>query len=501
MFLGANDLAVVQKFVTAAGLYATGKRQRPHFKVQRDPVTLQRQIGHGTRSPVDFVANTIDLSTVLGSECCRAVRAVLHRPLPPGGQIKQIAVAVTPTRAYAVCMVEAPVAVFIKDVPAVSAEAVAGIDPGRTTALSVASLDGEITRTIQPPLFRNARYLQKVRRLQRRADRQLRAANPGCFDSRGRWTRRADKLVRSNGLRLTRARIAEGTRHIAAARCEAYHLGANWLLREFARIGVGHWRGQGKAGGIGGWKRAQNRRDYDNALAEFVDILKDKAERCSQPRLVVDVHEAFTTRHCFDCDQPTGPRGWRGLHRRVWDCSHCGAHHQRDFVSARAIARRALAQTAAGAQPAQPESSGRKARTPAASSTKERGRRARAKSPSVPKRASERARRSGVSAASPPTGRAADGVGWTERAAPCSQPPNCLRQQSLLPLSEVPRALQDAGLDGAGDPSPLPSAPSQVTGRSPCRLRRRPISTHPQKSSRRVDQPLTSNQQTWFHGF
>ena len=514
-FSAQTALAVAQKFETAARLYATGKRNRPKFKVQGDPVTLQRQLGHGTSSPLDFTRGTVDLSTVLGSACGEAVRAVLHRPLPPGGQIKQIAIAVTPTRAYAVCMVEAPAAAFVKEVPEVLPTAVAGIDPGRTTALSVASLDGVSMFAIQPPLFRNALHLRKVQRLQRHADRQLHAANPHCRNAKGRWTKRIDKLVRSAGYGRTRTRIAEGRRHIVAARREAYHLAANRLVAEYALIGVGHWRGRGKAGGIGGWRRAQNRRDYDNALAEFVDLLKDKATRCSHPRQVVDVHEAFTTRRCFDCGEPTGPRGRRGLKIREWTCAHCGAHHHRDFASARAIARQALAEAAAGALPAQPEPK-KKGSNPAASPTRKRARKARvkpslatgkearsprAKYPSMPKRASERARRSGVSAASPPTGREADGVGWTCRTAPCSQPPNCPPQQSLLPLSEVPRALQDAGLESAGDLLLAPSDPSPVTGRTPFRLRRKPTSTHPRGSSRRVDQPFTSNQQTWFDRF
>ena len=514
-FSAQTAVAIAQKFQTAARLYAKGERGRPRLKVQGDPVTLQMQIVHDVRSPVDFAAGTINLAGVLGSPCGKAVRAVLHRPLPPGGVIKQVAIAVTPTRAFAVCMVAAPAAVFVKHVPEVLPTAVAGIDPGRTTAFSVASLDGATVFTIQPPLFRNARYLRKVRRLQRRADRQLHAANPHCRNKRGRWTKRIDKLVRGAGYRHTRRRIAEGWRHIVAARREAYHLAANRLVAEYALMAVGLWRGGGKAGGVGGWRRAQNRRDYQNAPAEFVDLLKDKAARCSSPRQVVDVHEAFTTCRCFDCGELTGPRGRHGLKIRTWTCTQCGAYHQRDFASARAIARRAVAEAAAGAQPAQPEPK-QKGSNSAASSTRRRTRQARkkhssatgkemhqacAKYPSMPKRASERARRSGVSAASPPTERAADGVGWTERAAPCSQPPNCPPQQSLLPLSEVPRALQDAGLDGAGDPSPMPSTPSQVTGRSPFRLRPRPTSTHPRESSRRVDQPLTSNQQTWFHGF
>lgn len=513
-FSAQAALAVMQKFQTAARLYATGQRGRPHFKVQGDPVTLQRQIGYGTASPVDFVAGTVDLSTILGSACAKAVRAVLHRPLPAGGQIKQVAIAMTPTRAFVVCMVEAPTAAFAKHVPAVPPTAVAGIDPGRTTALSVSSLDGTTVFTVQPPLFSNARFLRKLRRLQRRADRQLHSANPGCRNRQGRWTRRINKLVRSAAYRDTRRHIAEKLRHLAAARREAYHLAANRLVEEFALVGVGHWRGRGRAGGVGNWRRSMNRRDHDNALAEFVDLLKDKAARCSRSCQVVDVHEAFTTRRCFGCGKPTGPRGWRGLKRREWTCRDCGQQHHRDFASARAIARKALVEAVAGARPAQPEparassnpaasSTGgrtRKSRGNPSSNTGKRARLARVEYPSVSKRASERARRSGVLAALVPIDRA-DGVGWTDhRAAPCSQPPNWPSQQTLLPLPEVPRALQDAGQKEAGKALSAPSGPKPVTGRRPCRSWHKPTSMPPGGSSPQVDQPSTLHQQTWFGG-
>ena len=299
-FSAQTALAVAQKFEIAARLFATGKRQRPRYKVQGDPVTLQRQIGHGTASPVDFPAGTVDLSTVLGSPCAKAVRAVLHRPLPPGGQIKQIAIALTPTRAYAVCMVEAPVAVFVKTVPEVSPAAVAGIDPGRTTALSVSSLDGKTVFTVQPPLF---------------SQRPLPAqtASPPA-------PRRPPSCIQPT--------LAAATRRVAGPNAST-----NWCVAPATGVpasasprGCATWQPRGarrttwrptdwwpstpssgsatgaagaKAGGVGGWRRSMNRRDHDNALAEFADLLKDKAARCSRPCQVVDVHEAFTTRRCF----------------------------------------------------------------------------------------------------------------------------------------------------------------------------------------------------------
>ncbi len=435
-------VAIVRKFGDACALYVTGKRGKPHFKTMGDTVSLQRQVSAGS-SPVDWHADTVDLAGVLGSENCRAVRAILHRPLPAGATIKQLCVTQTATRSFVVLMIEAPAVAFARSVP--ESAAVAGIDPGRKTALSVSSLDGTHTETIQPPLFRDARFLRRLNRLQRKADRQLRAGNPERFDEKGRWKKRAGALKISNGLRQTRTRIAEGLRHIADARRETYHLAANRLLRDYGTVGVGNWRGRGKVLGVGKQKRGQNRKDYDNAIGGFVAILKDKASRCDHARRVVDVREAGTTKHCPDCQQPTGPSGLKDLKVRVWTCSHCGQTHQRDFASARAIAARAVSETAAGAHPAQREPVNRQARIPAATLTKVRlTRKVGAKSPlSLNERPKESERRSAVSVAKTPRGAAAAGVEVVAKPAPCSQP--AAHQQMDLPLAFADAALSRTG--------------------------------------------------------
>ena len=242
----------------------------------------------------------------------------------------------------------------------------------------------------------------------------------------GRWKRGGKRrpLVVTKGLQETRNRVAEAQRHVADARREAYHLGANRLLSEFSTVGVGNWRGRGKAPGVGRAKRAQNRKDYDNAISEFTSILKDKAARCIQPRTVLDIREAGTTKNCPDCGEPTGPSGLKDLKVRAWTCPACGANHQRDFASARAIAARTLAQAAAGTLPAQPEA---KASNSAVALTKVRVRKRRAKSPLLRKKASESERRRGVSAGKPV------GVEVPLKAAPCSQPP--IHREMELPLA------------------------------------------------------------------
>ena len=370
------------------------------------------------------------------------MRAILHRPLPAGATIKQVAVTATTTRAFVVFMVEAPAASFVRPVPEVDVEAVAGIDPGRKTALTVSDTTGETQFTIQPPLYRDARFLRRHNRLARKADRQLRAANPARFDDKGRWKKARGPLVITNGLRNTRERIAEGLRHIADARREAYHLGANRLLAQFSTVGVGNWRGRGKAPGVGRAKRAQNRKDYDNAISEFTAILNDKAARCSQPRTVLDIREAGTTKNCPDCQQPTGPSGIKNLKVRSGPAPIAERTHQRDFACARAIAVRAQQQTAAGAHPAQPEA---KASNPAASLTKVRPVRG-AKSPLARKLASKRERRRDVSATDPARVGQGAGAGVVAKLARCSQPP--VWHQPDLPLANFDAPRKHAGSCG-----------------------------------------------------
>ncbi len=447
VFSAQTAVAIVRKFDKANAHYVGGRRGRPHFKRGRGPVTLQRQIDPDNVNTVDFARGTVDLASLTGSECCRAVPVVLHRPLPEGAKIKQIAITSTSARTFIILMVEAPAAAFMRPVPALSPSVVAGIDPGRHTALSVSDAEGRVQFSIKPPLDYDRRFLRRRRRLQRRASRQHRAANPARLDEKGCWKKSRAKVVVSQGWRRTCARMGVRPRHVAAARRETYHLEANRLLREFAVVGIGNWRGNGR-----GW-RAQNRRDHGNALGLFTRLLKEKAPWCSQSRQVVDVHEAYTTRACTDCGALTGPSGEKDLGVRIWTCTSCGQTHQRDFASARAIARRALAQTAAGAQPAQPELPQGKARTPAASPTQVPDRPVRTASPSARNPVSASERRRGVSAVSLPPRDGAVGMGVAATPAPYSPPPS-LAYQPELPLGMVRTA--------AGKPTRPSRARSQL---------------------------------------
>jgi len=367
----AVTYSLLQKFSDCAAKYVRGKRRRPRFKRRGDTVSLQAQVTATSRNPRVPGRNgvAIDLARVAG-DVCGKVPMVFHRELPPGAKIKQVALTIRGERMYAVLMIEAPAAALQKVFPVANGQ-VAGIDPGRKIALALSTPDGATTKIIQPAISRDTRFLRRLRRLQRKADRQRRAGNPECFDAEGRWIKGKWLTYRSGSLAATEAKIGAMQSHIAAARLDFYHRAANELLTEYDTVAVGKWRGRGNAPGEGEARRAQNRKDYDHAITLFVGILKYKAGRAKQ---VSDEEEHGSTRDCVECGEPTGPTGLGNLKVREWTCSSCGAKHSRDFAAARAIARRAAEKLAAGAQPpsSQPARKGRKTqrRRPQAGRTK-----------------------------------------------------------------------------------------------------------------------------------
>jgi transposase len=214
--------------------------------------------------------------------------------------------------------------------------------------LSLSTPAGDQNEVIQPALARDAGFLRRLRRLQRKADRQRRVGNPDCYDAAGRWIK-GKRLGRpSQNLKETESTIAEMQRHLADARLDFYHRTANDLLTRYDAVGVGKWRGRGSALGEGKSKRAQNRKDYDHAISIFVGILRYKGDAAKH---VLDIAEHGSTRDCTACGEPTGPTGLAGLKVRKWTCSRCGTVHVRDFTASCAIARRTAEKLAAGAQP------------------------------------------------------------------------------------------------------------------------------------------------------
>jgi putative transposase len=72
-------------------------------------------------------------------------------------------------------------------------------------------------------------------------------------------------------------------------------------------------------------------------LGQLIGMLTYKA--VPAVRRVVPVSSRFTTMTCSACGALSGPKGWGGLAVRQWQCSACGADHDRDINAAKVVAR------------------------------------------------------------------------------------------------------------------------------------------------------------------
>ncbi len=76
---------------------------------------------------------------------------------------------------------------------------------------------------------------------------------------------------------------------------------------------------------------------YDAAWGLFRSFLSYKATRLGA--IYADVNESFSSVTCAACLHKTGPRGLGALGVREWQCTECGALHNRDTNAARNILR------------------------------------------------------------------------------------------------------------------------------------------------------------------
>lgn len=349
--------AVRIKFERCSEMWLKGRFRRPRFKRKGEPVTVQMQIALG--SPFKL-ARFVRLSGLSGQALTRC-EVVVHRSLPAGAKIKQIAISGPRARRYLIVMFNAPAAEVAKDFPAT--HRVAGVDPGIKVGLTVAPQDSQDFgvsegQALAPPMSRDVRFLKRLRRLQRKLDRQRRKNNPDCFDSEGRWIKGKRASVESANMKHVASRIATMNEHLAETRRDFYHNAACQILRQFDGVAVGKWRpamtrqrkpSTPSAKGLGAARRAINRVSYDHAISLFISFLKDKAARSTTPKEVQDIHETRTTCTCPKCGKATGPSGTRDLAVREWTCPACGLRFKRDAAAAWQIANRFSTKAAASA--------------------------------------------------------------------------------------------------------------------------------------------------------
>jgi transposase len=133
-----------------------------------------------------------------------------------------------------------------------------------------------------------------------------------------------------------RANNKQRTRRIHAkiknCRRDFLHKETTKLHREHALIAVGNVNAQQLA------KTRMAKSVLDAGWSAFRSMLKYKSAG------YVEVDEKFTTQTCSTCGSlpPSRPKGIAGLGIRAWDCSDCGASHDRDVNAARNILALAL---------------------------------------------------------------------------------------------------------------------------------------------------------------
>jgi putative transposase len=116
---------------------------------------------------------------------------------------------------------------------------------------------------------------------------------------------------------------------IANARRHHLHEQSTRITRENALIVVGNVNAAKLA------KTRMAKSVLDAGWSTFRNQLRYKASR--HGARYVEADERLTSQTCSDCGAVSGPKGIAGLGVRHWDCSDCGASHDRDVNAARNI--------------------------------------------------------------------------------------------------------------------------------------------------------------------
>jgi putative transposase len=208
--------------------------------------------------------------------------------------------------------------------------AVAGIDVGlrrlATVSVGIAVPNG---RPLQAAL-------RRLRRLQRRLDRQCRAANPGNFLPDGRSRRGPNHWRSSVRMDRTRRRLQALHERIANLRREQAHQLTTWLTREFGVLGVEQLMVTNMVR-----DRHLARQIADVGWGELLRQLAYKTAWSSGSLLVAADRFYPSSKTCYACGSVKAKLG-RG--ETVFTCDHpgCSWSSDRDLNAALNLARIAL---------------------------------------------------------------------------------------------------------------------------------------------------------------
>jgi len=177
--------------------------------------------------------------------------------------------------------------------------------------------------------------LAKLRRYQRKLDRQRRANNPDNYNENGTAKKGRRKWVTSNKMRRTEGKITKLAARVANLRNEASHRMTTEIVRNYAIIGIEDLNVSGMM---------KNRRlaqaVADAAFFEKRRQLTYKAERNGGVVVVID-RWFPSSKRCSQCGYVNAELK---LSEREWTCPECGTSHHRDGNAAVNIRNEALKQ-------------------------------------------------------------------------------------------------------------------------------------------------------------
>lgn len=157
----------------------------------------------------------------------------------------------------------------------------------------------------------------------------------GCKDSAttsdgekmsGRWYREQEQKLAIAQRANKKQRVKAIHAKVANRRKDEMHKFSRKLVNENAAIYVGNVSSKAMV------KTKLAKSTLDAGWGMFKTMLEYK---CDHAGVVFEVvNEAYSTQACSGCGSIAGPRGRAGLNERDWECSECGAQHDRDINAA-----------------------------------------------------------------------------------------------------------------------------------------------------------------------
>jgi transposase len=334
-----------------------------------------------------------------------------HRAVPEGGKIKKLTINGKAGRYFAVLSVEVPESAW--QIVPMQAGWHAGIDPGASTALTVAlknSKTGELAQFAAHWEFLeksqakleelNQALARKRGPMRERTEEEIQKAMKEFSakaaikklpsDERSKEIAKKEKWLRSTKVRNTDGmsnrwrqgsrRVAKLNMRVANQRADVHHKISRVLAEGCDIVGVGDWEPPREVSYKKAIKAAKKKvkRGAAGAAEDLKKLEEEKSKQgpkgikkvrrggrdrgiATLRRLLVEkagragiiaipkVNEKYSTMTCYVCHEQTGPQG--NLSIREWKCEKCNTLHHRDLNSGFNILRKAEENTAAQAVP------------------------------------------------------------------------------------------------------------------------------------------------------